>query len=215
MKTARRTFIQGVAAGAAAWTLPASAQQQPDAGIDYRVLDTPQPVEPGKIEVIEFFWYGCPHCNAFQPALYAWLPKLGQDVQFRRLPAPFNPTWAQHAKLHYALAATGDLARLHRKVFESIHADGLRLGSDGEAIEWAARNGVDREKFSAALISGETADKIAAAFRLLQTYRIDGVPALAVAGKFVTAPSVAGSHERCLQVVDFLIDAERRKNRRA
>jgi thiol:disulfide interchange protein DsbA len=214
LKTARRTFIQGVAAGAATLAFPARAQQ-PDAGIDYRVLDTPLPAPPGKIEVIEFFWYGCPHCNAFQPAIRAWLPKLGQDVLFRRLPAPFNPAWAQHAKLHYALSATGDLARLHAKVFESIHADGLRLATDGEAIEWAVRNGVDREKFSAALISGETADKIAAAFKMLQAYRIDGVPALAVAGKFVTAPSVAGSHERCLQVVDYLIDAERRKNRRA
>jgi thiol:disulfide interchange protein DsbA len=212
----RRTFLGAIAAaGAACAALPARAQRRaPDAGIDYRVLDVAQPVEvAGKIEVMEFFWYGCPHCYAFEPQLSAWTKTLPGDVSFRRLPAQFNPTWAQHARLFYAIEAMGEVERLHRRCFDAIHVDRQQLTQEAEMTEWAARNGIDRDKFAEALRSRPVADKMAVALAVLRAYRIDGVPAMAVNGRFLTAPSIVGSHERCLQVVDALVDMERRARR--
>lgn len=215
MNSLRRTFIGTLAAGAGAVAAPAFAQRRaPDAGIDYKVLDAPQAVETaGKIEVMEFFWYGCQHCNAFEPPLSAWLKRLPPDVAFRRLPAQFNAVWAQHAKLYYALEAVGAIESSHRKSFEAIHVGGMQLSQEPEMIDWAARNGIDRDKFAAALRSDAVAAKMVAARQALIAYKIDGVPAMAVNGRFLTAPSIAGSHERCLQVVDFLIEQERRGKR--
>jgi thiol:disulfide interchange protein DsbA len=212
----RRKFIGTLAAaGAASIALPAFAQRRaPDAGIDYRVLDAPQPVEvSGKIEVMEFFWYGCPHCHAFEPQLSAWTKNLPGDVTFRRLPAQFNPIWAQHARLFYAIEAVGEVDRLHRKCFDTIHVDRQQLSQEAEMVDWAGKNGIDRAKFSEALRSGPVADKMAVALQVLKAYKIDGVPAMAVNGRFLTAPSIVGSHERCLQVVDALVEQERRGKR--
>ena len=215
MNPARRTFIGTLAAGASAAAAPALAQRRaPDAGIDYKVLDTPQTVETaGKIEVMEFFWYGCPHCNAFEPPLSAWIKRLPDDVVFRRLPAQFNALWAQHAKLYYALEAVGAVESSHRKSFEAIHVGGMQLSQEPEMIDWAAKNGIDRDRFALALRSDAVAAKMVAARQALIAYKIDGVPAMAVNGRFLTAPSIAGSHERCLQVVDFLVEQERRGKR--
>ena len=211
----RRTFIGTLAAGAAAASAPTLAQRRPpDAGIDYKTLDVAQAVEiAGKIEVMEFFWYGCPHCHAFEPALSAWAGKQSADVAFRRLPAQFNPAWAQHAKLYYALEAVGEVERSHKKCFDAIHVGGQSLSQEPEMIDWAARSGIDRDKFAAALQSPAVAAKMAAARQTLVAYKVDGVPAMAVNGRFLTAPSIAGSHERCLQVVDYLVGEERRAKR--
>lgn len=211
----RRNFIAALAAGGAAFAAPAIAQRRaPDAGIDYKVLDTPLPVESGgKVEVIEFFWYGCPHCYAFEPPLAAWLKGLPGDVAFRRLPAQFNPTWTQHARLYYAIEAVGEVERVHRKCFDAIHVERQQLTQESEMLDWAARNGIDRAKFGEALRSQAVAGKMSVALQALRAYRIDGVPAMAVNGRFLTAPSVVGSHERCLQVVDHLVDQERRARR--
>jgi thiol:disulfide interchange protein DsbA len=211
----RRDFIATLAAAGAAFAAPTFAQRRvPDAGIDYKVLDTPQPVEnTGKIEVMEFFWYGCPHCYAFEPQLTEWIKRLPGDVAFRRLPAQFNPTWSQHARLYYAIEAMGEVERVHRKCFDAIHVDHLQLTQEAEMADWAAKNGIDRNKFSAALRSQPVADRMSVALQALKAYKIDGVPALAVNGRFLTAPSITGSHERCLQVVDYLVEQERRGKR--
>ena len=211
----RRSFIGSLAAGAAAVSAPVLAQRRPpDAGIDYKTLEVAQAVEiAGKIEVMEFFWYGCPHCHAFEPALTAWSRTQSADVAFRRLPAQFNAAWAQHAKLYYALEEVGEVERSHKKCFDAIHVGGQSLSQEPEMIDWAARSGIDREKFSAALKSPGVAAKMAAARQTLVAYKVDGVPAMAVNGRFLTAPSIAGSHERCLQVVDYLVGEERRAKR--
>lgn len=210
MNRSRRQVLG--AAAAAAFATPLRAQRQvPDAGIDYKVLDRPQPVEkPGRIEVMEFFWYGCPHCYAFEPPLAAWIARQPGDVAFRRLPAQFSPVWQQHAKLYYALEATGQLERVHRKTFDAIHIERMQLVQDAEMIEWAAKNGIDRERFTQALGSADVAARQSVARAVLGTYGVDGVPAMAVNGRFLTAPSIVGSHERCLQVVDYLVEQERR-----
>ena len=213
MNPNRRQFL---AAAAMAAATPAIAQRRaPDEGIDYKVLDRPQPIEkPGRIEVMEFFWYGCPHCYAFEPILANWAAKLPGDVAFRRLPAQFSAVWQQHAKLYYALEAVGEVERVHRKAFDAIHMERMQLVQDSEMVDWAAKSGINRDRFVQALGSPDVAGRQAVARAVLNAYGIDGVPAMAVNGRFLTAPSIVGSHERCLQVVDYLVEQERR-NRKA
>jgi len=220
MQLNRRQFLGALSAATAA-TLPAftpaSAFAQgaaPVADKDFRAVSPVQPTATGaKIEVIEFFWYGCPHCFAFEPALTAWLKKLPGDVGFRRVPGQFAPIWIQHAKLFYALDAIGEEERLHKKVFDAIHLEHVGLDSDAAAIEWVGKNGVDKAKFTDALKSFGVAGKLRQAQTVVGNYGIDGVPALAVNGKYLTAPSMAHGEEKALAVVDYLIDAERRKKR--
>lgn len=213
MSFKRRQFISTVAASAVAavFSRTASAQRRtPDAGIDYRVLEKPLPTESiGKIEVVEFFWYGCPHCYAFEPSLTAWIKRAPADVVVRRLPALFNPTWVQHARLYHALEALGEVERLHQKCFDTIHQDRLPMVQEAEMIEWAGRNGVDRAKFASALQTASPAAKLDSINRAIRGYGLDGVPALGINGRYLTSPSIVGSHEGCLQVTDHLIGLER------
>ena len=134
MTLRRRTFSQAAAAVAATAVLPRLAQAQlkgPVAGTDYQVLDTRAGVEApaGKIEVVEFFWYSCPHCNAFEPTLNQWVKKLPKDIAFRRVPIAFNDTFVPQQRLYYTLEAMGLLDKLHAKVFAAIHVDKLKLKS--------------------------------------------------------------------------------------
>ena len=217
----RRNFVGGLSAGAVLSSVlashDASAQgaKAPDAGIDYREVTPPQPVESGsKIEVLEFFWYGCPHCYAFEPSLNAWTKKLPSDVVFRRVHAQFTPQWVQHAKLFYTLDALGEVERLHRKCFDTIHGERRELLKDADMLEWAAQNGVDKAKFSDAFKSFGVAGKLQRAKQVVANYKIDGVPTLAVNGKFITSPSIASGMEKSLAVMDYLI-AEERKAKKA
>lgn len=216
MKTTRREFIGLLAAGTAL-THAAVAQAQrrpPDAGIDYKVLERPQPTESGsKLEIAEFFWYGCPHCFAFEPSLGPWIKKLAPDVSFRRVPALFGPAWVQHAKLYYALESLGEVDRLHRICFETIHLERQPLAQDAEMIDWAGKNGVDRGRFGAALAAAANVDRFNRVQQLINGYGVDGVPAMGVNGRFLTSPSMVGSQDRCLSVIDALIDQERRTRR--
>jgi thiol:disulfide interchange protein DsbA len=181
---------------------------------DYRVVSPAQPTDTGaKIEVIEFFWYACPHCNAFEPTLNAWVKKLPADVAFRRVPAQFAPIWVQHAKLFYTLEAIGEEERVHKKVFDAIHVERQSLDSDQVQIEWAGKNGIDKAKFADAMKSFGVAGKLKRAAQVVGNYGIDGVPALAINGKYLTAPSMARGEDKALAVVDYLINAERSKKR--
>lgn len=221
MQLNRRHFLGalGAATAASAATLPlvlpgSANAQTPEANKDFRVVEPAQPTDAaGKIEVIEFMWYGCPHCYAFEPALTNWLKKLPQDVAFRRLPAQFSPIWVQHAKLFYTLDALGEEDRLHKKAFDAIHRENTPLDKDADQADWAAKNGIDKAKFVDAMKSFGVAGKLRRAAQVVVNYRIDGVPAMAVNGKYLTAPSMARGEEKCLQVVDYLIDAERKKKR--
>jgi thiol:disulfide interchange protein DsbA len=221
MQLKRRHFLGalGAATAATAATFPllktAQAQTQaPVADRDYRVVSPAQPTDTGaKIEVIEFFWYACPHCNAFEPTLNAWVKKLPADVAFRRVPAQFAPIWVQHAKLFYTLEAIGEEERVHKKVFDAIHVERQSLDSDQVQIEWAGKNGIDKAKFADAMKSFGVAGKLKRAAQVVGNYGIDGVPALAINGKYLTAPSMARGEDKALAVVDYLINAERSKKR--
>ena len=195
---------------AAAFTPLAQAQAQafkPNAGSDYYILDKPAPVEApaGKIEVVEFFWYKCQHCNTFEPALDAWSKKLAKDVVLRRVPIAFQDSFAPQQRLFYALDAMGLLPRLHAKVFNAIHVERLNLDKGEAIIDWVAQQGVDRAKFAEQFNSFTIASKASKATQLQNGYRVEGVPALGIAGRFYTDGSIAKRMDRALQVVDALV----------
>jgi len=215
MTIARRTFTwQSLAALAALQSPAAWAQfQRPVAGSDYAVLETAAPVEApaGKIEVVEFFWYNCPHCNAFEPILSEWVKKLPKDVAFRRIPVAFNAGFVPQQRLYYALEAMGLLEKVHPKVFAAIHVEKLNLAK-GEAItEWVGKNGVDTAKFLVQYNSFDVVTKAQKATQLQNAFKVEGVPALGVAGRFYTDGTMAHSMERALLVVQSLLDDIRKK----
>jgi thiol:disulfide interchange protein DsbA len=198
-------------AGGAALALPAQAQGAPVEGTHFVRLTPPvATTSPGKIEVIEFFWYGCPHCNAFEPALDAWAKALPADVAFRRVPAAFNESWVPHQRIFYALESLDLLATLHRKVFYAIHAQRMRLDKPADINAFMASNGVDVAKFSQAYDSFTVQTKARQATQLTNAYKIDGVPALGVQGRYYTSGPLAGSNERSLVVADYLIERSRK-----
>jgi thiol:disulfide interchange protein DsbA len=216
----RRTFIHQHALGAAALaaaggitlgSVPAAAQGSFVEGRDYRRLGNPAPVPGhGKIDVVEFFWYGCPHCNALEPALDAWAAKLPADVAFRRMPVVFGALHEAHARMFFALEAMGQLPTVHKRVFAALHVQRRRLDKPEDIIAFVAEQGVDKAKFTEAYNGFGAASKVRQSQQLAQAYALDGVPALGIAGRFLTAGSMAGSNERALQAADFLIAQSRK-----
>jgi thiol:disulfide interchange protein DsbA len=174
-------------------------------GTDYRTLGPPQRTDAaaGKIEVIEFFSYGCPHCNEFYPLISAWTAKLPKDVVFRRVATGMGRTaWTNLAKAYYALESTGDLNRLDAQIFHAIHEEHLPLFDEKAITQWVGMHGVNREKFVAAFDSFGVNTKLNQAEQMVENYKIDGVPGLAVAGKYVV---MGNSLEQLLSNTDALI----------
>jgi len=198
------------AAMAGAGFFPSIALAQgkaPEAGVDYQTLDKRVMVEApaGKIEVVEFFWYNCSHCNAFEPAFDAWSKRLPKDVAARRVPIAFRDDFAPQQRLYYALEALGLVDKLHAKVFAAVHVEKKDL-SKGDAIaDWVAKQGVDKAKFLEQYNSFSVATKASRATQLQNAYKIDGVPALGIAGRYWTDGAMAKGMERALQVVDHLV----------
>ena len=194
---------------------PASAQAaKPQAGKDYMVLDkrVPMDVPAGKIEVIEFFWYSCPHCNAFEPALEAWVKNLPKDVSFRRVPVAFRDDFAPQQRLFYTLEAMGKLDEMHGKVFTTIHAERKPLDREDQILAWVGANGLDAAKFKELYNSFAISTKARKATQAQDAFKVQGVPALGIAGRYYTDGTTAGTMDRALQVTDYLI-AEARKAR--
>ena len=226
--TRRELTLAAVAAGFVGSLAPrdAAAQLAPVEGTHYLRLATSVPTiaPPGKIEVIEFFWYECPHCNAFEPALEAWSRRLPDDVAFRRVPAWFREeSFGPQQRLFYSLESLGLLATLHRRVFYAIHADHQRLRSTGEITAFMVRNGVDADRFLAAYRSFGVQAKSQQARQLADAYKIDAVPAMGVHGRFYTTGAMAGAgapansrvpaNDRMLGVVDALVAKVRSSER--
>ncbi|MEY4040684.1 MAG: hypothetical protein RL233_215, partial [Bacteroidota bacterium] len=163
-------------------------------GFDYKVMPVPQPVETkGKVEVIEFFWYGCPHCYDFEPELNAWLKRQPKDVSFRKVPVAFRDDFMPHSQLFYALEAIGKSDALNDKVMYAMHKENKRLLNENEIADWVASQGVDRNTFLAAYRSFAVISKARAARQMADVYRIDGVPTIVMQGRYVTSPSIAGT----------------------
>ena len=214
----RRDFSLAVPAMALAssglLSFGASAQAfSPVEGRDFRRLDTTVGVEApaGKIEVVEFFRYSCPHCNAFEPSLDAWTKRLPKDVVLRRIPIAFGDVDVPQQRLYYALEAMGLLPKLHAKVFHAMHVEKLNLLKGDAIIEWVAQQGVDKTKFQDQFNSFSVNSKATKATQMQNGYGVEGVPALGLAGRFYTDGSIARSMDRALQVVDALVVEVRNK----
>lgn len=212
----RRAFQTSAAAALAGVALlPATGLAQSGAPVEgQHFIRLAQPVPgstPGRIEVVEFFWYECPHCNAFEPALEAWSRRLPSDVVLRRVPVAFreNPFVAQQ-RLYYALEALGKVEALHRRVFTAIHVERQRLDTAEKITAFMVKNGVDAKTFTDAYNSFGVQTKVRQAKALADGYKVDGVPAMGVAGRFYTSGTLAGTTDRSLAVVDFLVDRVRK-----
>ena len=213
----RREFSIATASVAAAASLgalstPALAQAPapapaPRAGTDFLVLDKPAPVEApaGKVEVVEFFWYSCPHCNSFEPALEEWIKKAPKDVAVRRVPIAFRPDFEPQQRLYYVLEAMNKVDELHKKVFYAIHVEKQMLNTPDLIAAWAEKQGLNKAKFLETYNSFSVATKARKATQLQDAYKIDGVPALGVAGRYFTSGSMAQTMGRALLVTDYLI----------
>ncbi len=188
----------------------AGVRAEPVAGRDYLVLDPPRPpAGGGAIEVIEFFYYGCPICYEAQPQIARWLMKTGPGVALRRVPAVSSEGWEAFARVFYALEATGLLARLHWPVYDNHHFDGRRLNEEKNLLEWLASNGIDAARFKQALDSPEVSARVAAAQKMLDTYNVRGVPTFVVDGRYVTSARLSGGVKEMMDVVEYLVGRAR------
>ena len=212
----RRDFsLQLAGAGLGLVLAPAvQAQGGPVEGTHYVRLAQPAPVSlpspDKKIEVVEFFWYECPHCNVFEPMLEAWGRKLAPDVALRRVPVGFTARHQLGQKLFYALEEMGQIEAMHKRVFAAVHLQNRRLQTEADMLKFATDSGLDGAKFTEAFRSFSANTKATKAKQLTDAYKIDGVPALGIQGRFFTSGAMAGSHERALNVADFLIERARK-----
>lgn len=177
------------------------------AGKDYMKLDraVPTETEAGKVEMIEFFWYSCPHCSAFEPTFAQWVKNAPKDVVVRRVPVAFREDFGPQQRLYFSLEAMGLLDKIHGKVFQAIHVERLPLSTDASILAWVEKQGVDKNKFADTAKSFGVASKLKRAVQLQNDFKIEGVPSLGIAGKYYTDGTLAGSMERALQVTESLL----------
>ena len=213
----RREFsLAASAAAAGALTLATSTSWAQAAGFkegkEYLKLSKPASVgaPAGKIEVIEFFWYSCPHCNEFEPQFEAWAKAVPADVVVQRVPVAFNASFVPQQKLYYTLEGMNLLPSLHAKVFRTIHVERNRLATDDAIFEWVGKQGVDVAKFKATYNSFTVANQVRKATQLQNEYDVEGVPSLGVAGRYYTDGTKAGNMENVLRVVNGLIASSRK-----
>ena len=189
-----------------------SLAADPQAGHDFKPINPPLASSKEKIEVIEFFSYGCPHCGDFHPLISLWATKLPKDVSFRRVPVSFNrPEWARLSRLYFALEATGDLAKLDTAVFLAIHEQRIAFKTDEAIVAWAAGKGVDGKKLGDALASFSMQSKVQRADQEAAAARISGVPSLAVDGKFLVNNEAATNFDELLKLTEKVIAKARQE----
>jgi len=181
------------------------ARAQPVAGKEYVVLDPPRAVKSDKVEVLEFFYYGCPVCYEAQPHITRLRQAAAADVDWKRVPSPNPDNWEPHARTYYTLEALGALERLHWPLYDNHHFDGKRLNEDKNLLDWLASNGVDSARFKQAFESHEVTQKVNEAKKMLDTYDVRGVPSMVVDGRYVTSASRAGGVPQMMQVLEFLV----------
>lgn len=204
----RRDFPLHLAglAGLLSLSGPALAQGAPVEGRDFQRVSPPVPMAPtGKVEVVEFFWYGCPHCNALEPSLEAWVKRLPSNVHFERVAATFSPMHSYHARIYYALELMGKVEAFHTKVFAAIHVQHQRLDKDADVAAFFTAQGLDGQKVLQTMKSFTVEGKLRQAKALAQGYKIDGVPTLGIQGRFTTSAAMTGSEPRLYATADMLI----------
>ncbi|PVZ10599.1 MULTISPECIES: thiol:disulfide interchange protein DsbA/DsbL [unclassified Pseudomonas] len=185
-----------------------------EAGKQYTVLDSPVPVsQPGKIEVVELFWYGCPHCYAFEPYINPWIEKLPADVNFHRIPAMFGGIWDVHGQMFVTLETMGVEHNVHTAVFDAIHKEHKMFKTPEEMADFVATKGVDKNKFLETYNSFAVKGMVAKYKQLAQAYGVSGVPTMIVNGKYRFDLGSAGGPEEILKVADTLIEKERQASK--
>ena len=224
MRHGRRRALQKIVAGVSfglslGFAMVPAAQASPAApvsGAEYRTLDKAQTTDAGKkIEVTEFFWYSCPHCNAFEPALEEWVKKQGEHISFKRVPVAFRESFQPQQRLFYTLEAMGKVDEMQKKIFHAIHVEHKNLDTEAAIADFVATQGIDRKKFVDVYNSFGVQSKLKRAMQLQEAYKIDGVPLVAIDGRYVTSPSIVGAalgsqpeavlQSSTLQVMDWLM----------
>lgn len=189
-----------------------SARAEAIEGKHYTVLTKPQPTEDGaKIEVLEFFWYGCPHCNSLHPHLKAWLADIPDDVSFRYVPANLRPGWVAGAKIFYTLEAIGKIDALHDLVYDAIHRDKIDLHQDAVLFDWIEKQGVDREQFENAYNSFSVQNQVTKSTQVVRQYQLNGVPSLVVNGKYLTSGGMNSTPQGTVETLKVLIEKARQE----
>ena len=215
----RRDFSLAAISAATVTGLPLSANAQgptaakkPVEGTDYLSLDkrVPTDVGAGKIEVIEFFWYSCPHCNAFEPQFAAWKKAAPKDVVVQRVPVRFRDDFEAQQRAYYVFESLNMVDALHGKLFHAIHTERQQLSSGAALAAWTDKNGLPEKKFIETFNSFGVASKARRATQLQEAFKVQGVPALGVAGRFYTDGSLTQTMDRSLQVAEYLIGEVRR-----
>ncbi|HCN46273.1 MAG TPA: thiol:disulfide interchange protein [Pseudomonas sp.] len=205
----RNLILSAALVAASAFGMTAQAAE-PVAGKEYNELSTPVQVsEPGKIEVVELFWYGCPHCYNFEPTINPWIDKLPADVNFKRIPAMFGGPWDAHGQMFLTLEAMGVEHKVHTAVFDAIQNQHKRLTDPQDMADFLATQGVDKDKFLATFNSFAIKGQVVKAKALAKQYEITGVPSMVVNGKYRFDLGSAGGPEGVLNVADQLIAKER------
>lgn len=210
-------YLIGVAGFCFVAATASASPSNPQSGVDYRTLDKPQQTDATgkKVEVLEFFWYGCPHCSALEPSLEAWVKKQGDAIEFKRVPVAFRPSFLPQQKMYYALESMGKIEEMQKKIFATIHGERKALDNDAAITEFVVKNGIDKQKFLDLYNSFGVQTKARRASQMQEMYRIDGVPTLAIGGRYLTSPSIVGEkmgrqpdtvlHEATFQVAEHLV----------
>jgi len=199
------TLFLLLSASHAAEQIPAS-QKPIRADLDYRVIN-PQPVQvpAGSIEVIDFFWYGCPYCNSLQPALERWISRKPADVVVRRIPAVLRDSWAPHSRAYYTLEALGEVERLHQRAYFSYHVEELAMSKPEAMMAWAVRNGIDANRWNTAYNSAAVQRKVEEAIEQSRAYAVTGTPSLVVDGRYLTSGNMSDTLDGMIQILEGLI----------
>ena len=181
-------------------------------GKDYTVLTNPQPTENNsKIEVLEFFWYGCPHCDKLHPHIKSWLKNKPDDVSFRYVPTIFRPNWVSGAKIFYTIETIQAKEVLHDKVYDAIHRDKIDLNKEPILFDWVEKQGIEREKFEKAYHSFSVQNQVAKSTQMSRQYQLTGTPSIVVDGKYLTSGSMGGSPENTIKILEKLIEKIRKE----
>lgn len=211
VETAARWLVGVLALACATAAVQAQEMVRARQNVEYRLI-AQQPVEiRDRIEVIDFFWYGCPHCNDLQPALEAWIQRKPADVALRRVPAILRDSWAPHARIYYTLEQLNEVERLHQRVYRSYHVELLHMSKPDVVVEWAVRNGIDRKRWLDAYYSPEVDAGVERAKKLAEAYTVEATPTLVVDGRYLTSGALAPSLNGMIPVLEDLIRLARQQ----